>query len=80
VGLDARLAVDIGGDHVWTEVWSAAAARWVHLDPCEAAWDQPLLYEAGWGKRLGYVLAIGRDGVVDVTRRYTQRFEEARQR
>lgn len=43
-GLEARLAVDVG-DHVWTEAWSPSQGRWVHLDPCEAACDRPLLYE-----------------------------------
>ena len=26
-------------------MWSEAQQRWVHLDPCEAAYDKPLLYE-----------------------------------
>lgn len=47
--------------------------RWVHLDSCEAAFDKPLLYESGWGKSVSYVVAVGRDGVADVTRRYTSR-------
>ena len=35
-------------DHVWAEYYSAAQRRWVHLDPCEDAYDQPLLYEVSW--------------------------------
>lgn len=73
-GLTARLVVD-STDHLWTEVWSATARRWVHADACEAALDTPLLYEAGWGKRLAYILAAG-EGVADVTRRYTARYPE----
>ena len=33
-------------DHVWAEFWWEQQRRWVHLDPCEAAYDKPLLYEA----------------------------------
>jgi hypothetical protein len=36
-------------DHVWCEYWSEGLGRWVHADPCEAAWDRPLLYEVGSG-------------------------------
>ena len=45
-------------------------SRWVHADPCEAALDAPLMYEAGWGKRLSYVFAFGAHEAVDVARRY----------
>ena len=43
-GLTARYVVD-WTDHVWTEYFSHAHKRWIHLDSCEAAYDQPLLYE-----------------------------------
>ncbi|CAI5935479.1 unnamed protein product [Closterium sp. NIES-65] len=71
-----RQAVD-WTDHVWTECYSHAKQRWLHLDPCEAAFDTPLLYEKGWGKKLSYVFGVGRDGVADVIRRYTRKWSEA---
>lgn len=35
-----------------------------------------MMYEKGWGKKLTYVIGFARDHVVDVTRRYTQKFDE----
>ncbi|KAK9863780.1 hypothetical protein WJX84_004037 [Apatococcus fuscideae] len=77
--LQARYVMD-WNDHVWTEYWSDAQQRWVHVDPCEAAYDRPLLYEAGWGKPLTYVVAFNRDGVTDVMRRYTRSWPQVLER
>ncbi|PRQ41864.1 putative peptide-N(4)-(N-acetyl-beta-glucosaminyl)asparagine amidase [Rosa chinensis] len=74
-GYESRLILDFT-DHVWTECFSESLERWMHLDPCEGVYDKPLLYESGWNKKLNYVLAIGKDGVCDVTKRYTRKWHE----
>ncbi|KAL8555090.1 hypothetical protein ACS0TY_003044 [Phlomoides rotata] len=74
-GYESRLILDFT-DHVWTECFSPCLGRWMHLDPCEGIYDNPLLYEKGWGKKLNYVIAIARDGVYDVTKRYTRKWHE----
>ncbi|XP_063221639.1 peptide-N(4)-(N-acetyl-beta-glucosaminyl)asparagine amidase isoform X2 [Bacillus rossius redtenbacheri] len=79
LGWDARFVLDLT-DHVWTEVYSTGQGRWLHCDPCEDVCDQPLMYEAGWGKRLSYVLAFSRDDVQDVTWRYTSQWRDVMRR
>ncbi|XP_048499166.1 peptide-N(4)-(N-acetyl-beta-glucosaminyl)asparagine amidase isoform X2 [Beta vulgaris subsp. vulgaris] len=74
-GYESRLILDFT-DHVWTECFSHHLGRWMHLDPCEGIYDNPLLYEKGWNKKLNYVIAIAKDGVYDVTKRYTRKWHE----
>jgi hypothetical protein len=54
LGHDARWVVD-WADHVWAEIY--LNGQWVHLDPCEAAVDEKLLYQQ-WGKRQIYIVAF----------------------
>ncbi len=73
LGYDGVRWVVDWADHVWVEVWLGrgrtddacdrsdetlgVGGRWVHLDPCEASVDNPLLYES-WGKNQTYIVAF----------------------
>eukprot|EP00698_Gefionella_okellyi_P025547 TRINITY_DN9402_c0_g1_i2.p1 TRINITY_DN9402_c0_g1~~TRINITY_DN9402_c0_g1_i2.p1 ORF type:complete len:627 (-),score=102.53 TRINITY_DN9402_c0_g1_i2:482-2362(-) len=75
IGCEARFVND-WTDHVWTECWSNQRQEWIHCDSCEDAYDAPLMYESGWGKKLNYIIAVNGDEVIDVTSRYTAKWEE----
>ncbi|KAL3728126.1 hypothetical protein ACJRO7_032819 [Eucalyptus globulus] len=78
-GYESRLVVDFT-DHVWTECFSVHLRRWMHLDPCEGDYDKPLLYEERWNKKLNYAFGIAKDGIYDVTKCYTKKWDEVLKR
>jgi peptide-N4-(N-acetyl-beta-glucosaminyl)asparagine amidase len=73
MGLETRYVLDFE-DHVWTEVYSDDQNRWIHMDSCENCFDEPLLYEKGWGKKLSYVIGFSDYEVKDISEKYTMDF------
>eukprot|EP01062_Namystynia_karyoxenos_P001865 TRINITY_DN10647_c0_g1_i2.p1 TRINITY_DN10647_c0_g1~~TRINITY_DN10647_c0_g1_i2.p1 ORF type:complete len:354 (+),score=82.64 TRINITY_DN10647_c0_g1_i2:688-1749(+) len=77
-------------DHVWLEVWmpgrpeagpdAATRGRWLHVDAEDIG--KPTLYAGwGWGSKINWIIGVSGDGcVADVTRRYTQKWDEVLQR
>jgi thiol-disulfide isomerase/thioredoxin len=70
-GFETRYISDFT-DHVWVE--ARIDGNWIMADSCEGVIDEPSMYEAGWGKKLDYILGIGLDHVCDVTCTYTRNF------
>jgi hypothetical protein len=67
-GYRARLAVDVYGDHVWTEVFLNGS--WIHVDPTEKVVNDPLMYQRDWHKDVKLVCAFEGSLVLDVTQNY----------
>eukprot|EP00981_Chlorochromonas_danica_P010278 scaffold3079_cov187-Ochromonas_danica.AAC.5 len=83
LGYRARWVVD-RDDHVWIEVQceidgNGDQADWFHVDPCEAAIDEPLIYQ-GWGKNQTYIVAYSPEGILDRTWHYTNKPDGVRDR
>jgi peptide-N4-(N-acetyl-beta-glucosaminyl)asparagine amidase len=72
-GFETRYVMD-WTDHVWIEV--LVEEQWVMADSCEGIMNKPSMYEFGWGKNLNLIVAISTDLVVDVTTRYTRKFQD----
>ena len=52
--------------------YSKNQKRWIHVDSCENAFDKPLLYEQGWGRKMTFILGYSIEGVKDITSRYVK--------
>lgn len=78
LGYRTRWVVDIA-DHVWTEVF--IEDKWIHVDPCEAAVNEPLIYQS-WGKNQTYIIAFDYETgrAHDVTNTYTSNSDAAASR
>ncbi|CCE79647.1 Piso0_001729 [Millerozyma farinosa CBS 7064] len=57
-------------DHVWCEYYSNALKRWVHLDPCEGAFDEPSIYCENWGKKMSWCFGFGETYIFDLSAKY----------
>lgn len=71
LGYDVRYIAD-WADHVWIE--ALVHNDWIHIDPCEAAVNEPLIYQ-GWGKNQTYIFAFSFNDTDDVTKFYTTNYE-----
>lgn len=70
LGYNVRYIAD-WADHVWVE--AKVQNDWIHIDPCEAAVNEPLIYQ-GWGKNQTYIFSFSFDDTEDVTQFYTTNY------
>lgn len=57
-------------DHVWCEYFNTKEKRWIHLDSCEKAYDEPHIYARNWDKKMSYVIGFSDTGIADLSRKY----------
>lgn len=57
-------------DHVWCEYYSLTLKKWVHLDPCDLAFDDPGLYCNNWGKKMSWCIGFNDGYIIDLTKKY----------
>mgnify|MGYP001161803423 FL=1 len=57
-------------DHVWCEYFNTKQQRWIHLDSCEKAYDEPHIYARNWNKKMSYVLGFSDTGITDLSKKY----------
>jgi len=64
----AKLVVNMLGDHMWTEI--KLEDHWIHVDPSAKRINDPHMYERDWGACLILVYAFSNETVEDVTWNY----------
>jgi len=52
-----HLLISESKEHMHLQQSNITRGRWIHLDPCEAAVDEPLLYQ-DWGKKQTFIMAF----------------------
>jgi peptide-N4-(N-acetyl-beta-glucosaminyl)asparagine amidase len=63
-------------DHCWNE--SYIGQKWIHIDSTLAypiSFNHTHYYEQNWNKKYEHVMAFSANGIEDVTRRYTEKWD-----
>ncbi len=76
VSVKSRIAYDFL-DHCWNEIF--VDGNWFHADSTfqyPHSFDNPHYYERNWKKQYVYVIAFSQDRIEDVTKRYTEQWND----
>ena len=65
---------------MWDEFYNEEEKRWIHVDPCEEAYDTPLVYEQGWKRNMTFIVGASDEEIVDVTPRYVKDWNVIKER